>query len=358
MRRLLLVVAALAASSAAARGAHAATLYAAINGVDTGICVGTIGLACGGQSNPCRSITCAIRYADPGDTIIVGPGNYSGDVDNDGNVGERGEEQPTAGCGCMLSVDRPVRLLSSHGAASTIIDATTIDVAKNVLLISDGGEFGRPGRGFTVTNTRRDLSDGLVTDGANLRIRGNQVVVTRRPDVPNGPNAAIHALFGGPVMIEGNQVLGGWSVGIRASGTGKTVRRNQVAVVGSGIEAEGDSLVSGNVVTVGNAGMELKDGARAIGNAVYGGLLSIGFFLTADETRSYSGVIQRNNIVGHTCGVSNHAVPALDATNNYWGAATGPGPRPASNVCGSGGASTITTGFATRPFAVSAPIRP
>ena len=134
---------------------------------------------------------------------------------------------------------------------------------------------------------------------------------------------------------------------------GVALRALACAVLVLGLAAGAGAQGIPAVVTVGNAGMELKDGARAIGNAVYGGLLSIGFFLTADETRSYSGVIQRNNIVGHTCGVSNHAVPALDATNNYWGAATGPGADPADEVCDPvGDGTTIVAPFATKPFSV------
>ncbi len=52
------------------------------------------------------SITQGIAMAATGDTIIAGPGMY-GDLNADGILGNSpGEEVPSAGCGCMLSVNR------------------------------------------------------------------------------------------------------------------------------------------------------------------------------------------------------------------------------------------------------------
>jgi hypothetical protein len=44
-----------------------------------------------------------------------------------------------------------------------------------------GGEFGRPGKGFTVTNTARDRAGGLVIDGAKVKVRGEAIRPERRP---------------------------------------------------------------------------------------------------------------------------------------------------------------------------------
>jgi hypothetical protein len=96
---------------------QAATLYVANNGVD--------GPGCGAKETPCRSITQAIALAVPEDAIVVGPGRY-GDLDGDGTVGETGEEIGSPGCGCMLSVNKSVKLTSSDGAAATVIDAGTV----------------------------------------------------------------------------------------------------------------------------------------------------------------------------------------------------------------------------------------
>jgi hypothetical protein len=213
-----------------------------------------------------------------------------------------------------------------------------------------------------VTNTKRTQSDGIVIDGANVKVRGNQVLSTQVfPIVLTFPRAGIRALFGEPILIEGNQVLGYWFPGIQAQGTGKTVRKNQVSVnFTSGIQAEGDSVVSGNIITATAIGIKLLDGAKAVGNAIYGIPNGIGIYVDTDSgDRPFSGVIERNNLIGDGCGVYNEDVPVLNATNNYWGAASGPGPAPAAQVChGDEGLTTTVTPFATTPFTVKAPIKP
>src|SRR5438477_644844 len=130
--------------------AYGNTLHVANNGVDSG--------GCGSSSSPCRSITRAIVNARvsgiAGDTILVGPGVY-GDLNRNGTLGDSaGEEVPSAGCGCMLSINWPVILESTDGAAATVIDASTVGAGENVLIIANDVEFGRPDHGFLVTNAR------------------------------------------------------------------------------------------------------------------------------------------------------------------------------------------------------------
>jgi len=76
----------------AAASAHATTHYVANDGDDSTFCGLQVinGFTCGAKATPCRSIQCAIREADPGDTIIVGPGRY-GDLNADGDLADRGE---------------------------------------------------------------------------------------------------------------------------------------------------------------------------------------------------------------------------------------------------------------------------
>jgi hypothetical protein len=226
---------------AVASSAGGATLYVANDGVDGALCSG---LHCGSKLSPCRSITCAIGNATAGNAIVVGPGRY-GDLDNDGALGGPGEENGSPGCGCLVSVNKPVVVVSSKGAASTVIDALTIPTAKNVLLITNGGEFGRPAKGFTVTSTKGMDSDGIVIDSANVKVRGNQVRATAY-------------LFS-----------------------------SLVPRPGIGIHAEGDAVVTGNVVTAMGVGIELIDGASATGNAVNGN--SYGIAASATETRRSAG---------------------------------------------------------------------
>jgi hypothetical protein len=259
----------------------------------------------------------------------------------------------------VVRVNKAVTVLSSHGAASTVIDGRSADVAQNVLV--NGGEFGRPGKGFLITNTKRHLGDGLVINGSNVKVRGNQVLATlvypftgQQPFPHSGISAP---LVGGPILIEGNQVMGQWSFGIHARGADKTVRKNQVSVnTGYGLYAQVGAVVSGNIVIATGTGINLEGEARAVGNAVYGNTFGIG----AEDVDGRQPVIERNNIVSNTyCGVSNQDVPALNAKNNYWGAASGPGADPADQVCNEdAAATTVTTPFATTPFTVNAPIKP
>src|SRR5262249_42367090 len=131
----------------AASLAHAESLYVANDGSD--------GTGCGPKASPCRSIGQAIAHAQAGDSIIVGPGRY-GDLNGTGILGELGEEHPdvfSPGCGCVLGINQSVSLTSSDGAAATVIEARSIPSQTNVLIIGNGVQFGKPGKGFTVTQT-------------------------------------------------------------------------------------------------------------------------------------------------------------------------------------------------------------
>jgi hypothetical protein len=53
--------------------------------------------------------------------------------------------------------------------------AIVVSANTNVLIITNGGEFGRPDHGFLVTNT--NSGGGIVIDGTNIKVRGNQIQV-------------------------------------------------------------------------------------------------------------------------------------------------------------------------------------
>jgi Periplasmic copper-binding protein (NosD) len=323
-----------------ASSAEAGTVNVANDGVD--------GAACGAKTAPCRSITRGIANAAPGDKVVVGPGRY-GDLNSNGVLSGAGEEIPTAGCGCMLTVNKAVKLTSSRGAAATVIDARTVAVGKNVLIATNGGAFGAPAKGFMVTNSSG--GSGIVLDATDVSVRGNQVVSdgngTFGIETVDGP---------GLIRIEANQVIGPWNSGIRALGGGKTVRRNAVSLAGRGIESFGSNAIEGNVVTANGDGLSLNGQGAVVGNAAVGNRSS-GVFATTTNGLS----LERNNFFGNAgCGVSYNAVivGALLAQKNYWGAATGPGPDPADFSCNGPSSSTTVTPFATKAFNVKAPIKP
>jgi hypothetical protein len=320
--------------------ASGATLYAANNGVN--------GPACGPSATPCRSIGRAIFNAVAGDTIQVRAGLY-GDLNGNGVLGEPGEENLPGSCDCMVSVNKPLTVISTDGAAATVIDASTDEVGRNVLIITSGAEFGRPDHGFLVTNPGGP-GDGIVVEGKDIKIRGNQVLRDTGTssgtgiESLNNPNASN--------LIEQNQAIG-WDRGIHVNDAGDKVSKNHVSRNGVGIAALGDGSVVGNVATANFHGIVLSGAASAVGNATYGN--DNGFAASSSMT----GVIQKNNIFGNlSCGLLNTGAPGLAATNNYWGAATGPGPNPADTVCNQNGGTTTTTPFATARFAINPGFEP
>jgi hypothetical protein len=280
----------------------------------------------------------------PGDTVIVGPGVYTG-------------ESGAPGCDCFLAVNKPVALVSSDGAAATIIDGRAFQVDTNVLVIGDGAELGRPGKGFTMTQAGAQDSSGIAIDARNARIRGNQMIALQ---TPTGIGIATVLSNPGPMLIEQNQVVGWGLGGIDARGAGRTVRGNAVSLCGAtGIQLDGPSIATGNVVSGGQAGIYLQSGAQVIGNAVRSALVD-GIFVD----NPFPGAIARNDLertptTFGNCGFRNDASPStIIAAGNYWGAPTGPGPDPADAVCNASGATTVTTPFATAPFKVRTRIKP
>lgn len=364
VRRLtsMMSAAALALFVALATPAHAATFYAANNGADATLCGVYVinGTNCGSKASPCRSIQCAIAYAQAGDTVVVGPGFY-GDVGRDGNLGESGDDVGNPACSCMLKIEKPVIVVSSDGAGATIIDAEEFDLGQTVRIFATGAEFGRPGKGFTVTSTHAG-GNGIQIENADVMVRGNQVVGQRALPIPGGARGTGIATVDGSgiILIEANQVIGGWNTGIVLLGTNKTVRRNRVSKNGSGIfqgGSGGQATITGNILSD-NASDGISAGGNVtiVGNGVYGNGLS------GDGIRVgsvFSGVIQKNNIYGSSlCGLRNEGASGLLATQNYWGSTTGPGPDPADDVCDGSGGTTISTPFATAPYTVRPPIKP
>ena len=62
-----------------------------------------------------------------------------------------------------------------------------------------------------------------------------------------------------------------------------------------------------------------------------------------------------NGVTTGNCGVHNNSGATIDATNNFWGAATGPGPDPADQVCDEFGSTTIVAPSASQQFAITSP---
>ena len=243
----------------------------------------------------------------------------------------------------MIRVSKQVAIESTDGAETTVLDAEGADL-RAVLIEANGVIFGSTRHGFTVTRARREgvLLGSSVTD---VRIAGNTATL-------NGSNGN-DAFF-----IQGSNNVA----------TKNVAQQNSRA--GFGVAGSGQS-VTGNVASNNLVGFEVTatgvfTNNSAVGNTIHGLDLNV---IGQLEVRRNDFVgngglgvwakrateVTENNIYGNNgsgnCGLQND-VPFLSAINNYWGAATGPGPDPADAVCDSVGSTTTTLPFATRPVRI------
>lgn len=336
--------------------ARAATLRVANNGTDSE--------DCGVAAAPCRSITRAIANAAAGATIIVGPGAY-GDVDGNAQFGDPGDESDAVEG--MIIVDKRLTILSSHGAGSTVLDASRSRAATVVSITAPGVVFGRKNRGFTLVHPGGDglhvergadavwlsgnvaLSDhvyGFVLRGSGAVVRDNWAL-----RVPNG----FYGEIGSVAILEGNVAAGSNLVGFTFVDIGGAVVRRNVATNGGigfylGFAIPGQGALSDfswNTITA---------------NKFYG--MRVDAFDLPEHGFTHS--MSDNNFYGNgalvyssyaNCGlvVNNYSSQpfAVDAANNYWGGAA-PGADPADDAggaCNYGDAVRVDTGApAAREF--------
>jgi hypothetical protein len=186
---------------------------------------------CGLPSSPCRSISQAIANASAGDTIWVGAGHY-GNVNGDAGFTDPGDEQPapmplpleTGYQGCIVCVNKAVKIYSLDGAPATIIDSSPTPAMFNVTvaLLADGAVFGVPGHGFTITGgngtgvvvdmqTWNESRVGVTISG-NVDLNDASGFAVFGPDgylplpgscPPNIPQACPG--YAGTVLLEGNE---------------------------------------------------------------------------------------------------------------------------------------------------------
>lgn len=344
-------------------------LHVANNGMDS--------LVCGSKANPCRSISQAITNASAGNTLLVGPGRY-GDLNRDGDFDDPGEEAARLNCGftgAVICVDKRLNILSTNGAHVTVLDAAGANVTglvNVVAIITDRVNFGDTNRGFTIRGSR---FYGLRVAGAdNVRVVGN--VANNNGDIGfifdaiNGPIRARDNLasgasiagflissFGGRVILTNNTAAGN-DVGFEITGSARHVVENNTAshnnldgfaMAGDGYIVRDNTASSNNLIGFHVNGQgHIFHRNTAVGNQGAGFYFNVG---AANNT------FNTNNIFGNlgdssNCGLINNSGNPVHATNNFWGAASGPGLDPADNAssgCDISG-DTIVEPFATKPF--------
>jgi hypothetical protein len=331
-------VAALAALvlGAAAGPARAATLHVASTGTDS--------LACGPAGDPCRSISRAIDNAGVNDRIVVGPGRYGPDLNGNGILGEPGEEPGP------VHVNKPLTLVSEAGAAATVIDAGGLPIP--VLRIGIAGSrsgIGRPNEGFTFLNGGWGLATdnpfpGEATIAGNIAAgnlengflleSGATYVVTDNLAIKNGSGFLVHG--GTAHAFKGNVAVANTVYGVRVNGGSGHVLAGNVAI-GNGIG-----------FTATGTGLTFRRNS-ALGNTSFG----MGFFDGAVARLTQNNI--HGNDPGSNCGLTTGSGASVDAADNFFGAASGPGPDPADDVCINPGSSAVFTPFAVKEFAVFTP---
>jgi Right handed beta helix region len=380
-----LAVFALATPGTSPGASSGTTLWVTNDGVDSS--------HCGARSDPCRSISRGMDHASDGDTIEVGAGRY-GDLNGDGQLGGPGEENgSTLGLPCDVCVSKSLTILSVHGAEKTLIVGTNFSV---VSLSGHYVTFGAKDHGFTVVGG----GNGLIADSSqfmDVKVGGNVAVANNRGfSIQNFGTAKISdnraegsgeigfvvsALYQSNVTVERNVAvncgLNGfliWAHGVRllnnvatrtvgGQGLGEFADAAGFFIQGSGHLVEGNSSI-GNA----GAGFTIKrtrfDGPAVSvlsfrHNTVTGNVgPGVALFPSATGTdfsdnNIYGNATGGNPVAGFAainCGIFNAGGSPLQATKNFWGSATGPGPDPADAVgstCDQQGSVTSFKPFAT-----------
>lgn len=337
------------------------TLYVANNALDSA--------TCGSSNKPCRSISRAIANARNGDRILVRPGRY-GDLNSDGDFNDPGEEAAEIGfgCRCMILVDKRLKLESEDGATVTVLDAAGAQL--NVVSITANGVvLGGNGKGFTLTGSRRTGDD----DGIGVEILADRDVRVIGNIASDNRDAGF--LFFGSRHTAKNNIATGNGQGFVFAFTeeGNTVHGNVAT-------SNGTEEVFGHGFTIFGNGYSVVSN-RAIGNDGNGFLISAtsgegSVFKDNDAIGNRDAGIRvlrgagpefhKNNLFGNlgegrppvleaapNCGLINESGSTVDATFNFWGAPTGPGPDPADDagpgsICDLDGV-TLVKPFETRP---------
>jgi len=362
----------MAASAASATG-PGTLVQVANNGLDTG--------TCGSRAAPCRSIGRGIERAVAGDTVLVGPGKY-GDLNEDGFLGGPGEESGLNNT--ALRIDKAVRVVSSAGAALTLIDGGGGSALFSVVKI-DGNNvtFGEVEGGFTLTGAE----SGLLTDGyTGVRIVGNIATGMRAQGFWVNAGGAVsgvnevsyniaHGNGGSGILagslLESSRVIVRHNksysnfVGIFSASYGRhEIAYNEVSNnSASGISVDfAPSLVHHNIVTGNDRGISSNswspDRLPSAGPVLYRNSLigNTRFGIMVTSGPPVRTVVKENNFYGNgvssdgfggNCGLANFTGETLNAVNSYWGASTGPGAEPADVACGND--PVTTTPFARTP---------
>jgi parallel beta-helix repeat protein len=207
--------------------------------------------------------------------------------------------------------------LASHalysGAPTSLRGVDNNTISENESF--DNG-LGIPGAGAGV---------GLFISGPGLETSGN-VVISNRLTGNGLPGVAMHQHTPNPLQnLNDNLIVGNYIAGNAGDSDIPTE-------VPTGISLLGTAPVSGTVITLNEFARESID--IAINNA--GGTVDV----------------HLNNLNGSGTGIQNSGAGAVNATENWWGCAKGPGAPGCTSVSGS---NVVSTPFLTKPVNTTSP---
>ena len=233
--------------------ASAATLHVANYGTVSGGC---------GLTAPCRTISQAITNASAGDTIMVGPGRY-GDLNGDGMFVAADGDEASGSATNMIVINKKLTLISSAGAAATVLDNPTCSsgVTTLVSIQANGVKLGAKGKGFTMQTAGCGGMTGLSVDTATsaVVVGGNRFRIYGTAGTVNGTGHTVQnnlisgyggttsylIMGGGPHMVKNNTGENG-GLATAAGSTNITLKGNRMLGVWSGVGF--DLQGSGHVV--------------------------------------------------------------------------------------------------------------
>jgi parallel beta-helix repeat protein len=206
-----------------------------------------------------------------------------------------------------------------------------VDIGNNHILSNNIGT-NRKGESFS-SGSQSSSADGIYSYDANTFITGNLI---------KDQDAGIKCLDGSDGYMRSNTIRNN-QLGVEIVKSPMEVFMNHIFANGEGIKV--DDVEQRRVIIVGNeihnnlqpnTGIQLTNaGATVVGNSIYGdagdGIVVAG---------SSDPVIHKNNIMDNNGYGLHHkgSVPAVNARNNWWGAANGP------SGSGSGNGDNVSTG--------------
>lgn len=248
-------------------------------------------------------------------------------------------------------------------------------------LMTDNVASGNGGRGFVTrasssgAKLQRNISSD--NDGSGFRSEAASGPTSYDKNQALENNSAGYDLDGALGTFKNNQAVRNGARGFDfRTQVGATIQSN-LAQGNSGegfdLTLSNDNTLVGNVAASNNVGFEVTSGTGNVftknasvgnrsdgfniqssgGDAVLTDNASIGNTGSGLRTTASPITIEGNNFFGNddtgsNCGVEADTGTPIVATNNYWGAATGPGADPADDAC------AISGSITSAPFAASA----